>query len=232
MPPVATSALKFQSIIRTRDRNKNIHPGEPDQVAKRRSQAEVEEERTKKAAEKADEAKRQRSAVAKAAQIEDELRRDEVAREKAAKEAKASIAPFRPKITPPRPNPLPVVAKDNFTEGQCIVLFHSSLNVPVNEEHHLENNRETRDRKKVYPVEEEGSEGNETHDEYQPPDVESEDGLSIYSDDGEDEANEETNSAAVKGKPKKLNRDDIRAARQIKRQRSSSSTAEHNEESR
>ena len=123
MPPLATSALKFQSIIRTRDRNKTIHPGEPDQVAKRRSQAEVEEGRIQKAAEKANEAERQKSAIAKAAQIEDDLQEDEVARERAAKEAKASIAAFRPKITPPKPNPLPVEADGN-TEGQCMVLFH------------------------------------------------------------------------------------------------------------
>jgi len=104
---------------------------------------------------------------------------------------------------------------------------YSRLNVPVNKEHPPEIERKTRGSKKVYPIEEDGSEGNQTHDEYEPQDIESEDGLSIYGDEAE------ANPNAVKSKPKKPNRDDIIAARQIKRQRSSSSTASkvgHNDE--
>jgi hypothetical protein len=136
------------------------------------------------------------------------------------------VAAFCPKISPPKPNPLPGVADGN-AEGQCMIFFHGRLNVSVNKEHPLEIERKTRGSKKAYPVEEDGSEENQTHDEYAPQDIESEDSLSIYGDE------EEANPKALKGKLKKPNRDDITAARQIKRQRSSSSTAskiEHNDQ--
>ena len=113
MAPKSTTALKFQSIIRTRNKNKNVHPGEPDQVAKRRSQAEMEEIRAQKAAENAKEEKRLQSAIAKAASIEDDLREDEEACEKAAKGPKPSVAAFRPRINPPSPDPLPVVTRSS-----------------------------------------------------------------------------------------------------------------------
>jgi hypothetical protein len=86
----------FQSVIRTREKNKNVHPGEPDQATKRRSHAEVEEIRAQKVAEQKVEANRQTEALANAAHVEDQLRQDDIDRQRFGERPKVPTPVFRP----------------------------------------------------------------------------------------------------------------------------------------
>jgi hypothetical protein len=99
MPPKAKStASMFKSVIRTREKNKTAHPGEPDQAAKRRTHTEMEEVRSKQIADKKSEDDRQKAALTKAAQVEDALRQEDIDRQKSADQPKPLTQAFRPEV--------------------------------------------------------------------------------------------------------------------------------------
>jgi hypothetical protein len=86
----------FQSVIRTRERNKNVHPGEPDQTTKRRSHAEIQEIKAQKIIEQKVEEDRQSKALANAAHVEDMIRQDDIDRQRFAEQPKIPTPVFRP----------------------------------------------------------------------------------------------------------------------------------------
>jgi galactose-1-phosphate uridylyltransferase len=96
MPPRMSTSSMFQSVIRTRARNKNVHPGEPDQATKRRSHAEIEEIRAQKAEQQKEQENRQSKALVYVANVEDKLRQDDIDRQKSAEQPKAPTPVFRP----------------------------------------------------------------------------------------------------------------------------------------
>src|SRR6266508_2928303 len=99
MPSKKSTGLMFQSVIRTRERNKNVHPGESDQVTKQQSQAEMQEIKTQKIEEQKLEEDRQSKALAHAVHVEDKLRHDDSERQRFAEQPKAPTPVFRPEHT-------------------------------------------------------------------------------------------------------------------------------------
>jgi hypothetical protein len=99
MPSKKSAGLMFQSVIRTRERNKNVHPREPDQVTKRRSQAEMQEIKTQRIEEQKLEEDRQSKALAHAAYVEDKLRHNDSKRQIFAEQPKAPAPAFQPEHT-------------------------------------------------------------------------------------------------------------------------------------
>jgi hypothetical protein len=95
-PKAKSTAFMFKSVIQTQEKNKTAHPGEPDQAAKRRSHAEMEEVKAKQIADKKSEDNRQKATLTKAAEVEDALRQEDIDRQISADQPKPSTPAFRP----------------------------------------------------------------------------------------------------------------------------------------
>lgn len=98
----------------TGPRAKNLHPGAPDQKAKRRTPQEMKEIREKEALEKEKTNEKQKNSIKNVAQIEDDLRREQQERRTLANHS--TVAPFRPPILAPTKSAEP---EPEESQGEC-----------------------------------------------------------------------------------------------------------------